>query len=111
VAVTPDGSKVYVANSNSNTVSVIATASNAVVATITVGAFAPGVAVTPDGSRVYVANSSKQHRVGDRHGDQRRGRHDHGRRVDDGPIAFGLFIPPAWRSRRTAAGCLMSANA
>jgi YVTN family beta-propeller protein len=41
VAVTPDGSKVYVANSGyntvSNTVSVIATAKNMVIATIPVG--------------------------------------------------------------------------
>ncbi len=37
VAVTPDGSKVYVANENSNTVSVIATATNTVTATIPVG--------------------------------------------------------------------------
>ena len=37
VAVTPDGSKVYVANAGSNSVSVISTATNAVTATVTVG--------------------------------------------------------------------------
>jgi YVTN family beta-propeller protein len=37
VAVTPDGNTVYVANFSSNTVSVIATASNTVTATIPVG--------------------------------------------------------------------------
>ena len=37
VAVTPDGSKVYVANVDSNSVSVINTAKNTVTATITVG--------------------------------------------------------------------------
>jgi YVTN family beta-propeller protein len=37
VAVTPDGSKVYVANTLSNTVSVIATATNTVIAAIPVG--------------------------------------------------------------------------
>ena len=37
VAVTPDGSKVYVANFNDNTVSAIATATNTVVSTIPVG--------------------------------------------------------------------------
>jgi YVTN family beta-propeller protein len=37
VAVTPDGSKVYVANLNRNTVSVIDTATNTVIATIPVG--------------------------------------------------------------------------
>jgi YVTN family beta-propeller protein len=60
VAVTPDGSKVYVANSgggNGNTVSVIDTATNMVTTTIPVGSDPIGVAVTPDGSTVYVANS------------------------------------------------------
>ena len=65
VAVTPDGTKVYVANNNLNlngtgtdtdTVSVITTATNTVVATITVGNQPSGVAVTPDGTKVYVAN-------------------------------------------------------
>jgi YVTN family beta-propeller protein len=57
VAVTPDGSKVYVANSHTNTVSVIDTATNTVVGSpITVGTGPEGVAVTPDGSKVYVAN-------------------------------------------------------
>jgi YVTN family beta-propeller protein len=62
VAVTPDGSKVYVVNSNplgsSGTVSVIATATNTVVATIPVGLSPQGVAVTPDGSKAYVTNSN-----------------------------------------------------
>ena len=40
VAVSPDGSKVYVANSNSDTVSVISTATNRVTATIPVSATA-----------------------------------------------------------------------
>ncbi len=47
----------YVTNSNSSSVSVIDTASNAVVATVGVGARPIGVAITPDGSRAYVANS------------------------------------------------------
>jgi YVTN family beta-propeller protein len=45
VAVTPDGKFVYVANSGSNVVSVIATASNTVVATVAVG---PNPAKTDD---------------------------------------------------------------
>ena len=57
MAVTPDGSKVYVANAFSSTVSVIATATNTVTATIPVGDPA-GMAVTPDGSKVYVTNNS-----------------------------------------------------
>ena len=53
VAVTPDGSRVYIGNEGGN-VSVIDTASNTVTATIpTSGAY--GLAVTPDGSAVYVA--------------------------------------------------------
>jgi YVTN family beta-propeller protein len=58
VAVSPDGSTVYVTNTFSlpNTVSVIDTATNTVSATIPVGRPSLGVAVTPDGSTVYVAN-------------------------------------------------------
>jgi YVTN family beta-propeller protein len=70
VAITPDGTHVYVANSNPGTlgtpgtpgtpgtVSVIAAASNTVVATVGVGANPSGVAVTPDGTHVYVTNPS-----------------------------------------------------
>jgi len=54
VAVTPDGTRVYVANGVSNNVSVIDAATNAVVATV-VGVPAPArVAITPDGKRAYV---------------------------------------------------------
>ncbi len=61
VAVTPDGKHAYVANTGTfpnfgTTVSVIATATNTVMATVTVGAGPFGVAVTPDGKHVYVAN-------------------------------------------------------
>jgi YVTN family beta-propeller protein len=45
VAVTPDGTKVYVANFNDNTVSVIARPGNTVVATIPVGNGPEGVAI------------------------------------------------------------------
>jgi YVTN family beta-propeller protein len=48
----------YITNASSNTVSVIDTASNTVIATVAVGVAPQGVAVHPDGSRVYVANSS-----------------------------------------------------
>jgi YVTN family beta-propeller protein len=81
VAVSPDGSKVYVTNSNlgPGSVSVIDTATNTVVATIPVGSEPIGVAVSPvqrkrederergdggrrerepDGSKVYVANGA-----------------------------------------------------
>jgi YVTN family beta-propeller protein len=62
VAVSPDGSKVYVTNTLLNAtgprgnVSVIDTATNMVTATILVGSYPTGVAVTPDGKKVYVAN-------------------------------------------------------
>ena len=46
----------YVANLSSNTVSVIDTATNTVVATVPVGSDPFGVAVTPDGAIAYVAN-------------------------------------------------------
>ena len=52
IAITPDGSRAYVANGlfNSKTVSVIDTATNAVVgAPITVGEGPSGIAITPDG--------------------------------------------------------------
>ena len=42
----------------SNTVSVIDTASNTVVATVAVGSMPRGVAITPDGTRVYVTNTA-----------------------------------------------------
>jgi YVTN family beta-propeller protein len=57
VKVTPNGQFVYVANSGSNTVSVIATASNTVTATVTVGSNPRGLAITAAGDLVYVANS------------------------------------------------------
>jgi YVTN family beta-propeller protein/VCBS repeat-containing protein len=56
VAVSSDGSRAYVANWNSGNVSVINTATNAVIRTIAVGANPFGVAVSADGTRVYVSN-------------------------------------------------------
>ena len=47
VAITPDGTHVYVAIVGSNTVSVIARPGNTVVATIPVGTFPFGVAIGP----------------------------------------------------------------
>ena len=65
VAVSPDGSSVWVANRGDNlgrciggcTVSRISTTTNAVTATITVGTAPRGVAVSPDGSSVWVTNT------------------------------------------------------
>src|SRR5436190_2951959 len=48
----------YVANSSSNTVSVVDTVSNTQVATIAVGNRPIVVAISPDRTRVYVTNSN-----------------------------------------------------
>jgi gliding motility-associated-like protein len=52
----PDGSRLYVANSLLNAVQVINTTTYSIMATIPVGAIPMGTSVTPDGSRLYVAN-------------------------------------------------------
>jgi YVTN family beta-propeller protein len=70
VAVTPDDEEVYVTNFGQdktlapegvegNTVSVIKTRSNEVVATIQVGELPAGVAIRPDGKRAYVTSRRK----------------------------------------------------
>jgi len=48
----------YIANSGSNTVSVVNTVTNAIVATIPVGKTPFGVSLSPDGSKVYVTNEN-----------------------------------------------------
>ena len=58
VAVTPDGTKVYVTNFGSANVSVIHTATKTVVKTVPVGTGPWAVAISPDGTKVYVANSA-----------------------------------------------------
>jgi YVTN family beta-propeller protein len=55
----PAGPRVYVSNyfgASSNTVSVIDSGANRLIATIPVGAGPLGIAVSPSGSRAYVAN-------------------------------------------------------
>jgi YVTN family beta-propeller protein len=47
----------YITNFNSNTVSVIDTSDDTLVATVNVGSSPLGVAVKADGTRVYVANN------------------------------------------------------
>ncbi len=56
--VTPDGARLYVSNTFSNTVSVIDTATNTVIATVPVGTAPQTLAVTPDGTSVYVLNAA-----------------------------------------------------
>ena len=58
-ALNPSGSRAYVANFNSNNVTVIDTASNTVVGVpITVGNQPISITFTPSGSRAYVANQN-----------------------------------------------------
>ncbi|MFD8738261.1 YncE family protein [Streptomyces sp. NPDC059618] len=52
----PPGTYAYVTNFNANTVSVINTATDTVVATVPVGLEPLGVAVSPNGTRAYVTN-------------------------------------------------------
>jgi YVTN family beta-propeller protein len=56
IAISPDGSRAYVANNASNAVAVIDTKRNAIINTINVGAGPQAVAVSPDGKLVYVTN-------------------------------------------------------
>lgn len=56
VAITPNGAYAYVTNRLSNTTSVIATATNTIVATIP-GSYPNGVAITPDGKFTYVGTA------------------------------------------------------
>ena len=59
VGVSPDGSKVYVANWLSNNVTVIQTATNTVSYIPTPNGLGPyGIGVSPDGSKVYVPNQN-----------------------------------------------------
>ncbi len=57
IAVSPDGTRAYVGNNVSNTVSVIDTATNRVLTNIPVGNGPRGVAFSPDGARAYVGNN------------------------------------------------------
>jgi YVTN family beta-propeller protein len=59
VAFTPDGSRAYVANAGSNSVSVINTGTNTLIATVAVGARPLNVAITPDGASSYVADAAQ----------------------------------------------------
>ncbi|MGI5184730.1 putative Ig domain-containing protein [Dactylosporangium sp. CA-152071] len=55
VAITPDGSKVLVSNRGAATLSVIATSTNTVTATVPVGSTPYGVAISASGTTAYVA--------------------------------------------------------
>ncbi len=65
VAVTPDGTRVYVAESGSGTMSVISTATNTVMPApaLTGITGADQVAISPDGTRAYVTDESSSGKV------------------------------------------------
>jgi YVTN family beta-propeller protein len=56
MVVSPDGSQLYVTNSDDNTMSIVDTSTNAVTATVAVDDLPSGLAVNPQGTNVYVAN-------------------------------------------------------
>ena len=60
IAITPDGQTAYVVNTDSGTVTPIATATNTVTVgpSITVGSQPDAIAITPDAKTVYIANSA-----------------------------------------------------
>lgn len=58
VAVSPNGSKLYTSNTNSDNVSVIDTATNTETSTITVGDGPRHAVVSPDNSKLYVSNNT-----------------------------------------------------
>lgn len=57
IAITPDGSRMYVDNAEDASVSVFDTATNVPLVEIPVGMNPIGLAITPDGSRAYVSSA------------------------------------------------------
>jgi YVTN family beta-propeller protein len=57
IAITPDGSRIFVSNSRSSDLTVIDARSGSVLVSIPVGKAPFGVAVSPDGKRVFVVNT------------------------------------------------------
>ena len=56
LAMTPNGSRLFVTNGSTSAASVIDTSSKSVIATFGVGLLPTAVAVSPDGARAYVTN-------------------------------------------------------
>jgi YVTN family beta-propeller protein len=90
-------------NELSNTVSVIATATNTVIATIPVGIDPFGVGVSPDGSKVFVANfySSTVSVIGTATNTVTATVP-----VGNGTVAFGVFIQPPLPQSAPTSGSL-----
>lgn len=59
LAVSPDGSKLYVLSQGDNTIVTVSTATNRVLSRIPVGRAPSSLAVTPDGSKVGITNSGE----------------------------------------------------
>jgi YVTN family beta-propeller protein len=105
LAITPDGSKIYVTiNSyNGSTVWVIDTATNMVIGSpVPVGSSPSGIAITPDGTKVYVVNG----------GDNTVSVIDTATNmvvavlpVGNAPMAFGVFIQPRFAGTIGDANC------
>lgn len=60
LALTPDGTALYVVNSGDNTVSIINTHTNTLTTTLAVGVGPVAVLVAPDNTKAYVANQGSQ---------------------------------------------------
>jgi gliding motility-associated-like protein len=58
MAISPDGSKLYVIDNQVSNLAVINTVSGTIVANVAIGFTAEGIAVSPDGSRVYVTDAT-----------------------------------------------------
>ena len=65
LAISPDGARAYVTRFAANSLAVIDTSSNQVIAMPSAGGFPSGVAVSPDGTRVYVTISPDATGLGD----------------------------------------------
>ncbi len=59
IAISPDGSRLFVTNQVDNTISVISTANNSLIANILIGpVISIGISVSADGRKIYVGNDS-----------------------------------------------------
>ena len=58
LAINPTGTRLYVSNGSSNTVSVVDLTTNKEITKVTVGLQPSGLAVSPDGTRLYALNKS-----------------------------------------------------
>ena len=57
-AMSPDGKELYVTTGRGNSVAVVDTQKNALVASIPVGGRVWGIGLSPDGGKIYTANGA-----------------------------------------------------